>query len=131
MSGLQKETVGECAADTVFRWSLEDECGQELDGWIYIIGCREPLSIKIGFTKKHPRDRLRQLQTGCPTTLRLLGWYPGSHRQERELHEQMAAYRISGEWFRVDEASTDILRGPITAMFINNALTGHEKEFLA
>jgi hypothetical protein len=119
--------AGEAVADTVLRCSFEEEAGEELDGWIYIIGCAEPLSYKVGFTTKDPRKRVKQLQTGCPVPLKLLGWYPGSLRQERELHEQLAEFRLTGEWFRLDERASEILRGPFTCMFINNALTGWER----
>lgn len=119
-------SAGEAVADTLYRFSLEDEISEELDGWIYFIRCDEPLSIKIGYTSKDPRKRLKQLQTGCPATLVLLGWYPGSLRQEQELHMQMAKFRLSGEWFRLDEAANDILRLPVQYMQINNTLTGYE-----
>jgi hypothetical protein len=122
-----KETVGDAAADTVLRWSLEDDCGEVLDGWIYMIGCLEPLSFKIGFTTKDPRHRLKQLQTGNPTPLKLIGWFPGNQRQERHLHGQLNEFRMSGEWFRLDERAGEILREPLHWIFINNALTGHEK----
>jgi len=118
--------AGEAVADTLYQFSLEDETGDDLNGWIYIIRCDEPLSIKIGFTIKDPRKRLRSLQTGCPIQLTLLGWYPGSLRQEQELHQQLAEFRMSGEWFRVDERMSEILAGPVRCAQINNALTGYK-----
>jgi hypothetical protein len=126
---MTKETAGEAVADTFLRWSLEDETGEELDGWIYIVGCYEPEAIKIGFTRKDPRDRLKQLQTGNPTKLFLFGWYPGSQREERRLHQQMERFRLSGEWFRVHADANEIMRGPIHCMLINNALTGYKPPF--
>jgi len=120
-----RETAGEAIADTMFRFALEDECGVELDGWIYFLGCKEPRAIKIGFTTKSPIKRLRQLQTGNPSPLILLGWYPGCQAQERDLHAQLRDFRLSGEWFRLDERMSEIIAGPVKCMHINNALTGH------
>ena len=125
----QSETAGEAVADTLFRWSLEDESGEELDGWIYFIVCPEPLSIKIGFTKKHPIKRLKQLQTGCPSRLVLRGWYPGSLEEERKLHESLSSYRLEGEWFRLEPEMGDLLQMPVRYMAVNNALTGWEEHF--
>lgn len=99
--------------------------GRDREGWIYLIACRDPLSVKIGFTTKDPRARLKQLQTGSPTTLVLMGWYPGTENDERDLHSKLSAFRLTGEWFRVDERSNELLRAPCTAAQINNALCGY------
>jgi hypothetical protein len=97
-----------------------------MDGNVYFIACSEPPSIKVGFTKNHPVSRLRQLQTGCPTRLDLLGWYPASILEEWELHAELAHLRLTGEWFRMDESMNDILRAPFELMHINNRLTGYD-----
>jgi Meiotically up-regulated gene 113 len=122
--------LGRDVADTFLRWSMEDAAGEELNGWIYFIGCREPLSIKIGFTAKDPLGRMKQLQTGNPSRLVMLGWFPGNQRLERQLHADMEEFRLSGEWFALDERANDILRGPMSCLHINNALTGHVPEDL-
>lgn len=100
----------------------------ELTGNVYLIACGEPLSVKVGYTKGDPRFRLRQLQTGCPTKLVLLGWFPGSIEEERALHADLAPHRLTGEWFAVNEASSPALAGPITILRINNRLCGYEPE---
>lgn len=100
----------------------------DLNGSIYVIGCAEPMAIKIGFTTKSPRARLKQLQTGNPQKLTLIGWYPGSLREEREIHESLAEFRLTGEWFRVEAAANEALRAPITCVQINNILTGHNPD---
>lgn len=92
-------------------------------GNIYLIACSNPLSVKIGFTRGDPRFRLRSLQTGCPTRLVLLGWFPGTIEDEQEWHRELADHRLSGEWF---SASAPALAGPITLLRINNLLTGYE-----
>lgn len=91
-----------------------------------MVGCSEPPSFKIGFTACDPRKRLKQLQTGSPVELNLIGWYPGTPADERDLHEQLAPWWILGEWFRLSREAEHILRLPVTAIRINNMLTGHQ-----
>jgi T5orf172 domain. len=125
---MSKESAGEALADTVFRFSLEDDQGQELDGWIYLIACEQPLSLKIGFTTKHPRTRLKQLQTGNPNKLKLIGWFPGSLQSERDIHDSLAEFRLHGEWFSLTPEANEALRGPVTLARINNTLCGYDPE---
>lgn len=59
--------------------------------------------IKIGLAR-NVSQRIRELQTGNPARLYLLGLtyargYEAS-RLERELHRRFAPLRLSGEWFR-------------------------------
>jgi hypothetical protein len=63
--------------------------------------------IKIGISKD-PEGRLIDLQTGSPFTLVLLGFFQvGSFAVARTLeasvHAALAASRLAGEWFDVDE----------------------------
>jgi hypothetical protein len=60
--------------------------------------------VKIGRSCNVPR-RLKQLQTGCPHTIRLLLCIPGGASRERELHERLWSYKTRGqksEWFTED-----------------------------
>jgi hypothetical protein len=58
--------------------------------------------VKIGFTDGPVEKRLAQLQTGCPNKLILLSDNNrGGEEQERELHEELKADRVTGEWFRL------------------------------
>lgn len=95
------------------------------EGNVYFIVSPVPRALKIGFTRGNPNKRLKQLQTGSPTELVLLGWYPGSLQEEQQLHREMQHLRVSGEWFRLDPTANEILRGPFICMKINNHLTGH------
>jgi hypothetical protein len=65
-------------------------------------------SIKIGATKNIER-RQRELQTGNPVELRLLGWIEAanSFQLEQRLHEHFVSTRLRGEWFAIEPA--DIL----------------------
>lgn len=98
------------------------------EGSIYLLGSAEPLALKIGFTKQDPRDRLKQLQTGNPARLTLIGWYPGTLKEEQELHKTLAEYRIGGEWFRLDRKANEIWAPIVAAIQVNNMLCGYNPE---
>lgn len=61
--------------------------------------------IKIGYADD-PRKRLKELQTGNPNKLELLGSIPGDVSREKEVHHIFSDFRVNGEWF---ELTTDIL----------------------
>jgi hypothetical protein len=57
--------------------------------------------IKIGYHGgTDANDRLRELQTGCPTKLFLLGTLPGGPETEADLHKRFAFAHAHGEWFK-------------------------------
>lgn len=70
---------------------------------VYFIQCGN--YIKIGHADD-PERRLRELQTGNPNKLELLGYVSGDIVREREIHFTFADFRTDGEWF---ELTTDIL----------------------
>jgi hypothetical protein len=64
---------------------------------VYVIAAPDGTS-KIGIAGD-PEKRLRELQTGSPVLLTLVGAMPGGLALERLLHRRWAAHRIHGEWF--------------------------------
>lgn len=90
-------TAALCAIDAaweeptgfVYMMAPEDSCEQEAFG-----------HVKIGFSGD-PDSRLRQIQTGCPTRLRIARMVPATVRVEQALHEFAREHRSSGEWFRM------------------------------
>lgn len=56
---------------------------------------------KIGCARS-PEKRLAGLQTSTADELKLLGEMDGEPDDEAALHEQSAAYRLHGEWFKGD-----------------------------
>ncbi len=71
-----------------------------MTGFIYFIAA-EPLgAVKIGYSEAHPGRRLKALQTGCPTPLKLLAFVHGSCEEERALHKVFASLHIRGHPFR-------------------------------
>lgn len=60
---------------------------------------------KIGITKKNPVDRLKQLQTGNPTPLRLIEQFETrfDYKLENALHKYFMTENIQDEWFELSE----------------------------
>lgn len=67
-------------------------------GWIYFIVPASAVQVKIGWALQ-PLDRLKTLQTGHPSPLRIVALIPGTQDQEYLLHRVFAEHRIRGEWF--------------------------------
>ena len=63
----------------------------------------ELLRVKIGLSKDI-RGRVRQLQTGSPYRLRLMGWIENNNDiiLERSLHDKYANQRTHNEWFALE-----------------------------
>lgn len=72
-------------------------------GYVYFI--TDPFNIKIGYTKNNPNKRLKQLNTGSPNQLYLLGYIKGTKKDEDRLHKTFNEFKIrnNGEWFQSDE----------------------------
>ena len=88
--------------------------------------------IKIGTSAK-PEARLREMQTGNPMELVLLGTLVGGRSKEQALHSQFSHLRIRGEWFRVEEElmlEIDRLTGPLSEAqeATNSGLSGLPEE---
>lgn len=69
--------------------------------------------IKIGFTDGDPAKRLKQLQTGSPDLLSIIGTIPGNQKDEAKLHGRFIGHRLEGEWFRYSLYSYGIIEGLI------------------
>lgn len=66
---------------------------------VYFVECGEYL--KIGLTNDL-QGRMRGLQVGNPTKIKLVGWLSGGRMLEGGLHRRFAHLHCSGEWFRYD-----------------------------
>lgn len=74
------------------------DCNQH-KRFIYFIQAGGPTGpIKIGLAID-PKARLKQLQTGSPETLDLLGAVVGTEIMERGFHCHLSQHRVRGEWF--------------------------------
>lgn len=68
-------------------------------------------NVKIGYTKKSIKKRLKQLQTSCADKLYILGWMDGDIEDEKKLHKVFSNNRIryNGEWFSVTDELVDYI----------------------
>jgi T5orf172 domain len=72
----------------------------EAYGFVYFFGHESTGPVKVGFTSnKDVKYRLKQLQTGNPEKLEVLGTVPAYAQIERSLHRFLTPHGIRGEWF--------------------------------
>ena len=70
------------------------------EGYVYFILDREMDRVKIGYTRRDPNKRLKQLQTGSSSELELLYYVEANgFNTERHLHRLFNGLKIQGEWF--------------------------------
>ena len=62
------------------------------DGFVYFIQEEETDNIKIGFSEKHPKGRLKEFQTGNSNKLILLGYIEGTYQDESNLHQEFSLW---------------------------------------
>ncbi len=89
----------------------------EAEGFIYFIAAGEPqpIWVKVGFTAGNPMSRLKNLQTGCPMPLTLIGFVMGTAGGEQTLHDVLRDRRTVGEWFTYDDFVDRVIRGELDA----------------
>ncbi len=75
---------------------------------VYFIQPGKRQLVKIGVAHR-PKDRLKELQTGSPDAIRVIGELPGGMPVERALHRCLGWYRERGEWFRMSAPIFKIL----------------------
>lgn len=68
-------------------------------GYVYFVQgeCGGP--IKIGHSQ-NVAQRMKELQTGYPDILKLIGMIPGNVALETKIHQELEGYRTKGEWFK-------------------------------
>ena len=69
---------------------------------VYVIQSLKEGDFKIGVSK-NPKKRLKQLQTGNSSELKLILTYPSefANKIEKTLHNQLTRSREIGEWFNM------------------------------
>lgn len=70
-------------------------------GRVYFMQNGRRRVVKIGYSGDHV-ERMGSLQAASPDRLRLIATIPGSPAVEAELHRRFRAYRVTGEWFRLE-----------------------------
>ncbi len=88
--------------------------------------------IKIGYTANNVVDRKRQLETGNPHGIVVIGTVQGSKVHETEIHNSLKEYKAQGEWYEdcteVRSYITDILNKKKIIKYKQNLYKGGKKE---
>jgi hypothetical protein len=82
-------------------WGYDDDGRLAATGkrLVYFVECRN--FVKIGFTTRDVRERMKEFETGNPDKFKLIGTIVVPEgRDDRHLHQQFAVFRHRGEWFR-------------------------------
>ena len=78
------------------------------------------LRVKIGISD-NIQSRIRQLQTGSPYELKLMGWIESNNDRvlEKQLHQKYASVNTHREWFELDAGDVfEELKKHSTSAFI-------------
>lgn len=72
-------------------------------GYVYIIKCEKFNYYKIGISKSTPKNRISNLQSGCPFKLDYVTIVHCEHYSliEAQLHREYRDKNIRGEWFEL------------------------------
>jgi DNA-binding Xre family transcriptional regulator len=62
--------------------------------------------VKLGYSKD-PLKRLCEIQVSSPIECALLGVLSGPPEREKLVHKRFAEFRVSGEWFKLNEILTE------------------------
>ena len=96
---LQQKTVNNIFA-TGNNFPLRSE---DPTGIVYLIGCDRSQSLKIGYTGRNIKERLRELQKEHHFPLRVLVTREGTKKAEERLLNRFEHLKIRGEWFEWNE----------------------------
>lgn len=82
----------------------------KLIGYVYLL--QSGSQYKIGFSKNHPRKRVRQLRTGSPFPVFVIHWIKTEfyRRVEKQLHHRFHEKRGEGEWFALSDEDVAHIR---------------------
>jgi|TARA_Y100000310_G_scaffold287065_1_gene311734 predicted RNA-binding Zn-ribbon protein involved in translation (DUF1610 family) len=79
------------------------------EGLIYFIQNIETKSIKIGWAKQSPKGRMKKLQTGNESILKLIGLLPGDIGKEQQIQTKFYSTRKYREWFHYSDELKDYI----------------------
>lgn len=133
-------TCKNCGNLTAEHWKGYDFCSQQcyqgrLTSTLQAIKDKKPVTylikagnfVKIGSTTAEPKQRIADLQTGCPYKLELLAL---TLQTERQLQERFHKHHFRGEWFRLHQDFWDFIENEAeTAMHAKDCPVCHKEFF--
>lgn len=94
---------------------------------IYFLRSGDSNFIKIGYCAGDPITRLKDMQTGNPQQLVLIGCMEGGRFDEKRLHGLFYEYHVRGEWFEHDGFMWDAICRLLEGKIINQRLDTKRK----
>ena len=75
-------------------------------GYVYLVNCVGTNYYKIGISKADPKNRIANLQSGCPLELEFEDIYYCKHYSllEYEIHKRYSKLNVRGEWYELNES---------------------------
>ena len=91
-------------------------------GHVYIIHCTETSYYKIGVSKRSPKERIGQLQVGCPYRLEFYDIFDvvDYRGAEAYLHYKYRLNRKNGEWFKLSACELNAIGEFLQGMNVYN-----------
>lgn len=78
---------------------------------VYLISSQigESVLYKIGWTKRTPEDRIKEMTTGNASNMMIVDSYKSKWgtKIEKHLHRLFYNKRVSGEWFDLDKSDVE------------------------
>lgn len=72
-------------------------------GFVYLVRNRDSGHVKIGWTRRHPDERMQEIQTSQDDELQLEGCVPATPTLESNLHRYFRSMHVRGEWFDLSD----------------------------
>ena len=83
----------------------------------YVYAISDGFNIKIGISK-HPEKRIKQLNTGNPRKLYLIGYFEGDRDLEKYIHNRFKTLRYNSEWMNPSDELLNYLNEKIKNRYI-------------
>lgn len=80
-----------------------------VQGFVYFVYAKEVSRIKIGWSQRDAKYRIKTMATDCPCDLSLIVQVKGSRIDEREYHKKFHYINHHGEWFEATKELLDFI----------------------
>jgi hypothetical protein len=114
--GSEERQEEVCFSDTGATKGDRPECSTSTMGSIYIVETKDKRLIKFGYTSRLTM-RLAQVEymakVKLNTSVRLIGFFPGTHATEAIVHRRFSECRYYGDWYRREAVLRKLSLEPI------------------
>lgn len=96
-----------------------------MKGYVYLFRIADTNHVKIGMTKsENPLTRFEAMKTYCPHGVEVVCLIPTENPSalERELHRVYAPFRMSGEFFNLDDLKINQIKNKYLSQKVRDAI---------